>query len=99
VPVEAQACGKPVIGFGKGGVTESVKGAYPDQEITSSHTGVFFHPQTKEALAKAVQYFESVKFNPERIREYSLCFDKRVFKEKIKKYIEEKLEEHRKSST
>lgn len=98
VPVEAQACGKPVIAFGKGGVTESVKGAYPDQEITSSHTGVFFHPQTKEALGKAVQYFESVEFNPERIREYSLCFDKRVFKEKIKKYIEEKLEEHRKSS-
>jgi len=97
VPVEAQACGKPVIAFGKGGVTESVKGAYPDQEITSWHTGVFFYPQTKDALIEAVQYCNSVRFDPERIREHSLRFDKKNFKEKIKEFIEIKFEEHRKN--
>ncbi len=97
VPVEAQACGKPVLAFGKGGVTESVKGAYPDQQIDSSHTGVFFYPQTKEALIKAVQRFESTRFDPERIRENALRFDKKVFKEKIKEFIKTKLEEHNKS--
>jgi glycosyltransferase involved in cell wall biosynthesis len=95
VPVEAQACGKPVIAFGKGGVIESVHGAYPDQKINPDHTGVFFDSQTKEALIEAVRRFESVKFNPEKIRESVFRFDKRIFREKIKKFIEEKLEEHR----
>ena len=94
VPVEAQACGKPVIAFGRGGVTESVKGAYPDQEITSGHTGIFFYPQTKEALMDAVQRFESVQFYPERIRENVLRFDRRISKEKIKEFIEVKFAEH-----
>lgn len=94
VPVEAQACGKPVIAFGKGGATESVKGAYPDQEITSDHTGIFFYPQTKEALIAAVKRFESVRFDPVRIREHSLQFDRKVFKQRIKEFIEVKLQEH-----
>ncbi|KPL00169.1 MAG: glycosyl transferase [candidate division Zixibacteria bacterium SM23_73_3] len=97
VPVEAQACGRPVLAFGKGGVTESVKGAYPDQEITSSHTGIFFYPQTKDALIEAVRRFESGRFDPHRIRENALRFDKKVFKEKIKEFIQTKFEEHRKS--
>jgi glycosyltransferase involved in cell wall biosynthesis len=94
VPVEAQACGKSVIAYGKGGATESIKGAYPDQEITSDHTGIFFYPQTKEALIEAVRRFESVKFDPLRIREHSLQFDKKIFKQKIKEFIEAKFEEH-----
>ncbi len=97
VPVEAQACGKPVIAFGKGGATESVKGAYPGQEITPSHTGIFFLPQTKDALIEAVRRFDSAKFNLEGIREHSLSFDRRIFKKKIKEFIEIKFEEHRKN--
>ncbi len=94
VPVEAQACGKPVIAYGRGGVTESVKGAYPDQEITSNHTGIFFYPQTKEALMDAVQRFESVQFDPERVRENVLRFDRKIFKEKIEEFIEVKFAEY-----
>ncbi len=97
VPVEAQACGKPVLAFGKGGVTESVKGAYPDQEVLPVHTGVFFYPQTKEALIEAVRRFDATKFSPERIREQALRFDRRVFKKRIKEFIYQKFEEHRKS--
>jgi len=94
VPVEAQACGKPVIAFGKGGVTESVKGVYPDQELTLDHTGIFFYPQTKEALMDAVRRFESTRFDPEHIRANTIRFDRKIFKEKIKEFIERKLQEH-----
>ncbi|NIM99880.1 MAG: glycosyltransferase [candidate division Zixibacteria bacterium] len=95
VPVEAQACGKPVIAFGRGGVTESVRGVYPDQEITSSPTGIFFYPQTKEALVEAVRRSDSIKFDPERIRENALRFDKRIFREKIKEFVETTFRQHR----
>lgn len=93
VPVEVQTCGKPVIAFGKGGVTESVKGVYPNQEITSHHTGIFFYPQTKDALIHAVRSFESVQFDPGKIRENALRFDRRIFKGKIKEFIEVKFAE------
>jgi len=94
VPVEAQACGKPVIAFGKGGVTESVKGVYPDQEITADHTGIFFYPQTKEALMDAVRRFDSTPFDPERIRSNAIRFDRKIFKTKIREFIERKFAEH-----
>ncbi|KAB7955287.1 glycosyltransferase, partial [Klebsiella pneumoniae] len=47
-PVEAQACGTPVIAFGKGGVLETIKGL--DQE---SPTGVFFYEQKVDSLINA----------------------------------------------
>jgi UDP-N-acetylmuramyl pentapeptide phosphotransferase/UDP-N-acetylglucosamine-1-phosphate transferase/glycosyltransferase involved in cell wall biosynthesis len=49
VPVEAQACGTPVIAYGRGGVTESV---------ISGKTGLFFHEQTVDSLVAAVEQFE-----------------------------------------
>lgn len=60
-PVEAQACGTPVIAFAKGGVTET---------IISEETGVFFREQTVESLQKAVRDFEALgnRFSPERCR-------------------------------
>ncbi|HCD4161836.1 TPA: glycosyltransferase, partial [Klebsiella pneumoniae] len=53
-PVEAQACGTPVIAFGKGGVLETIKGL--DQE---SPTGVFFYEQKVDSLINAVHLFIS----------------------------------------
>ena len=50
---EAQACGTPVIAFGKGGVREIVRG--PDN---GEATGMFFHEQTCEAVVEAVHRFE-----------------------------------------
>lgn len=97
VPVEVQACGKPVIAFGKGGATESISGAYPEQGVSSLHTGLFFYPQTAEALIQAVRRFESTRFDPERIREQSLRFDKAVYRKRMKEFIETKFEEHQKS--
>jgi glycosyltransferase involved in cell wall biosynthesis len=52
-PVEAQACGTPVIAFGQGGAVESIHGL--DQ---SEPTGVFFHVQSADAIVQAVDLFE-----------------------------------------
>jgi glycosyltransferase involved in cell wall biosynthesis len=54
VPVEAQACGTPVIAYGKGGCLETVRG--PDQHHP---TGLFFDSQTTMAIGNAVKLFES----------------------------------------
>jgi glycosyltransferase involved in cell wall biosynthesis len=54
VPVEAQACGTPVIAYGRGGVTESVRG------LDAEHpTGVFFAEPTVESLIEAIEVFEA----------------------------------------
>lgn len=58
-PLEAQACGTPVIAYGDGGVTETVRGLDHPQP-----TGVFFSEQTPEALRAAVVQFEA---NADRI--------------------------------
>lgn len=83
VPVEAQAAGKPVIAFARGGALETVT---PD-------TGVFFFEQSPEALKKAVLEFQEKKdkFNPQVIRGNALRFSRETFKKKIADFIRQKL--------
>jgi len=89
-PVEAQAGGTPVIGFGRGGLLETV---------IDGETGMFFHRQDGKDLAAAVENFESKSsmFDPYRIRENSLKFGRERFEKDLKKFIEEKYEEYRKT--
>ena len=49
-PVEAQACGTPVIAYGRGGALETVK---------DGETGCFFNEQTVESIVKAVKTFDA----------------------------------------
>jgi glycosyltransferase involved in cell wall biosynthesis len=63
-PVEAQACGRPVIALGKGGVLETVvphpgfpSGATP-REAAGPPTGVLFPEQSVDSLVGAVRFFE-----------------------------------------
>jgi glycosyltransferase involved in cell wall biosynthesis len=99
-PLEAQCLGKPVIGFAKGGLLETV---IPEQqtwtaetgileEKTSQPTGVFFHQQTQEALISAVRHFEKVEglFDPEAIRNHALQFDLNIFSDRIREFIEDR---------
>ena len=98
VPLEAQACGKPVIAFAKGGVLETVRGIYPYSESTpettqrmpDTPTGVFFTEQTTESLTEAVKYFENNKnlFSPLLIRKHAEGFDTLIFKEKFRQFID-----------
>ena len=85
VPLEAMACGKPVIAYGKGGVLETV------QEGIS---GVFFPEQSVQALDDALTRAASMHFEPQKIRERALQFSRDIYKERMKKLIEQKLEAH-----
>ncbi len=94
VPLEAQCFGKPVIAYGAGGVLETVKGIWPEQADGCSardFTGLFFHRQTGEALAAAVERFAGLSFDPAGIRKHGLGFGREIFKDKIKDYIESHL--------
>lgn len=92
-PLEAMASGRPVVAYGRGGATETIVPPGRGQ----SATGVFFMEQTPGALNEAVEVFESAAgvFRPDAIRRHALAFDRAVFKEKIRRYIESKLSCHR----
>jgi len=84
--LEAQASGRPVIAYGAGGALESV---------VEGVTGTFFYEQTPEALIAAIKAFERLEFDPLRIRKHAEKFDVKVFKKRIKTFVEEKWEEYR----
>ena len=67
VPVEAQACGRPVVALGKGGALETV---------TDGETGVLFAEPTAESLADALRRLETMSFDPARIRASAERFSK-----------------------
>ncbi len=85
-PVEAQACGTPIIGFGKGGLLDTV---------IEGETGVFFKEQTAFSLVKAIKQFESQTFNPELIRAHSLQFSNEVFIENFRDFIDKEFTKFR----
>ncbi len=86
-PVEAQASGTPVIGFGGGGLLETV---------IEGKTGLFFYKQDYKELASVIESFESNtgKFDCHKIRENSLRFNRERFENDLKKFIEEKYQEY-----
>lgn len=86
-PVEAQACGTPVIAYGRGGALETVRRL----GVKDKPTGVFFEKQNKGSVIKAINYFEE---NREKIqykdcRENALSFSIDNFKDRLKEYIKE----------
>jgi glycosyltransferase involved in cell wall biosynthesis len=85
-PVEAQACGTPVIAFGRGGVTETVDGL-----DAAAPTGVFYDEQTADALALAVRRFEEreASIRAERCRANALRFAAGIFREKFLAFVRE----------
>ena len=95
VPLEAQACGRPVIAFGKGGVLETVIAA---ESATVSHsanseapTGIFFKHQDVGSLIKAIEIYESTEndFDPRQIQSHAREFDTSVFLDKFSRYLGE----------
>lgn len=79
--LEAQACGAPVIAYGKGGALEAVQPGV---------TGELFNEQTVESIKNAVRNFDEKKYNIETLRNHALQFDGKIFREKIKKFVEDK---------
>lgn len=85
-PIEAQACGTPVIAFGKGGALETVVGSLDDNP-----TGMFFREQTVDSLCNAVQQFEDSydKFTTDNCRKQAEKFAPFCFDKEFKNYIDE----------
>ncbi|MES2561782.1 MAG: glycosyltransferase family 4 protein [Pseudomonadota bacterium] len=79
-PVEAQACGTPVIAYGAGGVLESVLAS----EHADQRTGMFFRHQSADSICKAVDAFESVgRFTPRTCRENAERFSIETFRKHL----------------
>ena len=82
-PVEAQACGTPVIAYGRGGALETVK---------DGETGCFFNEQTVESIVKAVQTFDARQaITPAACRENAERFSIMRFRKQMKDYIDASL--------
>lgn len=93
VPLEAMACGKPVVAYGRGGALETII-PYDQEKRSGNPTGIFFYEQSVASMIEAVEQFKKIEqeFNPEAIRDHVLQWDRKIFKEKIKKSIFEKVE-------
>jgi glycosyltransferase involved in cell wall biosynthesis len=85
-PVEAQACGRPVIAYGAGGALAMVR---------EGVTGVFFREQTPEALADAVRSFRDEQFDPAAIRRHAEEFDTTRFNRRFLRFVDEKMGKQR----
>ncbi|MBP3954239.1 glycosyltransferase [Gemmata sp. G18] len=85
VPLEAQACGCPVIGFARGGLAETVR---PLGEA-SEPTGAFFAEQTVDAVCEAVERFERAidRFDPRAARRQAALFRKDRFEQELFSYL------------
>lgn len=77
-PVEAQASGRPVIAFRRGGAMETV---------IENGTGVFFNHQTRESLIEVMEQFNLANFDPLFIRKHSEKFGKKPFVEGMYRII------------
>lgn len=84
IPVEAQACGTPIIAFGKGGALETVRGLDQDKP-----TGLFFQEQTVKSLSQAIDQFEQHRdvFTLENCVENAKQFAPEVFYQNYKDFV------------
>ncbi|RLA84532.1 MAG: glycosyltransferase family 4 protein [Epsilonproteobacteria bacterium] len=80
VPIEAMACGTPVIALDEGGTAETV---------VNGINGVHFKHQTQKDIIDAIKEFETLNLNPNNIRDSMLKYTK--FKEDFKAYVDEKI--------
>jgi len=84
-PIEAQACGTPVIALGRGGALETVRGL-----DTRQPTGCFFDAQTPESLLAAIARFESlpVPISPEDCRANARRFRSDLFRSQLHEIVD-----------
>jgi len=85
VPLEAQACGRPVVAYGAGGSLETVRGGEPGR------TGVYFGEQSVESAMQGVLEFEAADaagaFNAIEIQGWAEGFRTEVFLERMRDFI------------
>lgn len=89
-PLEAQACGTPVIAFGKGGALETVRGL---GVVDANPTGIFFAEQTIASISAAVEEFEqrATSFDPAAIRQHAEGFSVMHFRDAFRSVVTNKV--------
>lgn len=87
--VEVQACGTPVIVYGRGGAAETIKGLDTDMP-----SGVFFKNQTPNSIISAVDTFEEQEINPSFCRQNAERFSGDTFRDEFVGFINSKLDEY-----
>lgn len=89
IPLEAQACGTPVIAYGKGGLAETV---IPLKEGNNKATGILYDEQNEDQLIESVKEFERKEheFDAEFIRQHAEFFGSERFRTELASFIEEK---------
>jgi glycosyltransferase involved in cell wall biosynthesis len=87
VPLEAQACGRPVICYGVGGSLETVRGE--PGPAGEAATGVYFKQQTVESVMEGILAFEAHEqdFDPLATRAWAATFDTPVFLEHFRQFV------------
>ena len=95
-PLEAQACGTPVIAFGKGGALETIQG-FPNKP---SPTGLFFTEQTEKAIKEAVEQFEGLAtpILPSDCRENAVRFSQERFCGQLTSFVNQAMASFRAKS-
>lgn len=88
VPVEAMACGKPVIAYGVGGGSETV---------VDGKTGVLFAEQSVDALVGAIQRFESMQISSKDCIERAKLFSEERFHQELLSTFSDMWVEHQKN--
>ncbi len=79
-PLEAQALGKGVIAYGKGGVRETV---------VEDKTGVFFDSQDSKSLNGAIDRFEKLRIDPKKCLENAALFSKEKFQNRLLELLDQ----------
>ncbi len=84
VPIEALACGTPVIAFGEGGVLDSVK---------HKENGFLFYQQSPESIINAIKEFEQLEFDYKSISNCAKMFSKERFQSEFKSFVNQCIKE------
>ena len=87
VPLEANACGTPVICYGVGGITETMIPWASDQAASVAPTAVFFYEQTAQALAAAVRQFEQATFDAAKLIKHASLWGVPAFKRQLREAV------------
>lgn len=94
VPLEAQACGRPVIAYGAGGSLETIRGLGANR---GEATGIYFFEQTVESVVDGILRFEAAdaarKFDSAVARRWAGEFATPVFLRRMREFVLEKMPE------
>jgi glycosyltransferase involved in cell wall biosynthesis len=89
VPLEANACGTPVICYGLGGITETMIPWANNQSNSAVPTAVFFYEQTALALVEAIKQFEQLNFDAAKLVEHAKLWGVPAFKLQLREAVNE----------